>query len=390
MSTTAPLMFWGDSKHEGENPQDFMNALELSFMQKTTAFSTTEKVKVFMLRLKAGSAAKEWFNGLPATQKDTWEHLQTAFEMRWPERVTTAKTREEKQAALGQTVLERVKLGKREKVDSVEEFSHIAWADKVERLVGAIPDNTGLLITETRKNLPRVMRKLVGSGHITWKVFCDAVCAISIMDLNEAMEEEADTVTTEQLCLVQLNTPSKSTNLGPAPPQPNFRLVPTPVATRAASQPRQSLVYRPDADRLIDVTRLALPIAPNTTAGLAMYKDQIAAWNVASRGRGPNELHPYPLSPRTSPVGSNKCWTCGFTGHMHANCLLTANRVPALKFKWQSIAASIKSRAAAAATPIHLVAEEDEAEEAAREEYWEFEQWKARKAMQGNGEGLLA
>jgi len=111
-------MFWGDGEHEGENPQDFINGLELSFMQKTTPFTPGEMVKVFSLKLKAGSMAKEWFAGLQSTEKDTWVHLQTAFEARWPEKVTTAKTRDEKAAALDQTRLEVGRLGIREKVDA--------------------------------------------------------------------------------------------------------------------------------------------------------------------------------------------------------------------------------------------------------------------------------
>ena len=80
-------MFWGDSEQEEENPQDFMNGLKLAFMQK------------------AGSIAKEWFDGLKAMEKNTWAHLQTAFEERWPEKMAPVKMQEEKQTELKQAVL---------------------------------------------------------------------------------------------------------------------------------------------------------------------------------------------------------------------------------------------------------------------------------------------
>ena len=394
MTSAATAMFWGDGEHEGENPQDFINGLELSFMQKTTPFTPGEMVKVFSLKLKAGSMAKEWFMGLQNTEKDTWVHLQTAFEARWPEKVTTAKTRDEKAAALDQTRLEVGRLGIREKVDGVEEFSHIVWADKVERLANAIPDPSGLLIVPTRHNLPRVLKKLVGSKHITWTAFCNAIRGISGTELIEAMEDDALTATKEDLRHAQLSAPLKaltrsmqSVSLSPVPAQPNLqhgRLTPVPQATRPVTSGQGRTPFRPDTDRLVDVLRLALPIPPATPAGIITYTAQITAWNTSNHGRAPNELRPYPLSPGSCPVASGECWLCGFTGHMRQDC--TGTKVPDPEFKWRSIAATIKTRAEAAATPVNLVdTEDEEGGWVAQSEYDVFMAWKL--LGQGNGSG---
>jgi len=365
----ATAMFWGDGEQEGENPQDFMNGLKLAFMQKAAAVDEANKIKTFLLKLKVGSMAKEWFNGLKATEKDTWAHLQTAFEERWPEKTAPAKTREEKQTELKQAVLKEGQLGKKEKVNGVDEWSHIAWADRVQQLAGAIPDTHGLLIGETREKMPTVLRRLINAEHITWLTFCDAVRKISLTKLCKAIEFESRLVTKDDLERVQLQTPSKglaramqSTTLGPRIAQPNFQPAPFQAQLQPAApmgllnNPNRLLLmqsFRPDAERLPDLVRLALPIHPNTAAGRVLYMAQIVAYLAMSNGRGPNEFRPHPLSPGTNPVTSGECWTCGFTGHMRAACVGTP--IPQLEQKWRSLAASIKSWATAAASSMNLV-----------------------------------
>lgn len=397
LRTTA--VFWGDGEQEGENPQDFMNGLELSFMQKT-AVAEADKIKTFRLKLKAGSVAKEWFTALPPADKATWALLLAAFEKRWPERTTPAKTREEKQTELKQAVLKEGQLGQKEKVNGVDEWSHIAWADRVQRLAEAIPDDQGLLVAETRDKMPAVLRKLVSAEHSTWTSFCDAVRKVSLTALREAIEFEARLVTKADLERAQFNTPSKglarimqSTTLSPRIPQPNFQPVsthsqprPTP-ATLQSNQGRQPAVaFRPDAERLPDLLRLALPIHPDTPAGRALYAIQVTLWQTLSGGRAPNELRPYPLSPGSSPVASGECWTCGFTGHMRMAC--TGQPIPPLETRWRSIATSIKTRAAAAGAAVNFVNVDasEEGELVSGSELEEFLAWKSLR-NQGKAEG---
>ena len=61
-----------------------------------------QKLWAFQLYLKLGSVAKQWWNNLPTSDKYTWEHHVQAFKKRWPDKATTVKTVEEKQAALEQ------------------------------------------------------------------------------------------------------------------------------------------------------------------------------------------------------------------------------------------------------------------------------------------------
>lgn len=412
----APTLFHGDGEQEGENPQDFMNTLELSFMMRPS-ISDDDKIKTFRLKLKASSVAKEWFTELPLAEKATWAQLHAAFEKRWPEKTTPTRTREEKLAELKQAVLNENQLWQKEKVNGIDEWTHIAWADRVQRLAEAIPDDKGLLVAETRDKMPAVLRRLVGAEYSTWVTFCDAVRKISLTALREAIEFEGRLVTKDDLERAQLNASTKaltrsmqSMTLGPRAPAPHFQpRIPQPSFQPASThtQPRNPPAHpqntqfrqstpntqfrqstpspRPDAERFPDIARLALTIHPDTPAGRALYAMQLTTWQVSSAGRGPNELRPYPLSPGTSPVASGECWGCGYTGHMRGAC--TNPPVPALETRWRSIAAGIRNRAVAAGVAVNFI-DMEEAEEGEFISGTVLEEFLAWKSLnQGKAEG---
>jgi hypothetical protein len=137
-------------------------------------------------------AAEEWFNALPAEDTDTWEHLGRAFKRKWPSKTPTVKTVEEKQAALEQTRISEEEVGKRVTTNGVEELAHVVWADKIERLMAAIPDANSLLVNTIRKSMPKVLQKVTGSGHTTWASFCSAVRAATVTQIAKAKEEEKE------------------------------------------------------------------------------------------------------------------------------------------------------------------------------------------------------
>lgn len=355
-------VFRGDGDTEGDNPQDFINGVERSFMSRPS-MSDKDKVRSFELWLKSGSVAKVWWNGLAAEKKITWDALRAAFEERWPEKMTTTRTTEEVHAALASYVLLEKDLGKRMKVEGVEEFSHVVWANKVERLALELKDVGGLLIPSTRKNLPRALRLLIGTQHKTWDVFCDAVRDVSITELEERQEHEAEQRALQSTIarLEQLqNSPTKAirdalaaASLGPPLAQPRFPS-PRPSAPAPAPRPATSTSgpaaappqYRPDSERLPDLKRFALPVHPDNTEGRAAYQAQLAVWNAASMGRPPNEFRPYPLTPGTAQILSGECWKCGLVGHLNTACTAPV-QLPQMEQKWRSIAATIKRKAEA-------------------------------------------
>lgn len=370
--TDDTKLFWGDDEHEDENPRDFINAIERQFSLKTN-ISDAQKLRTFELNLKAGSVANQWWDGLSSGDNDTWEHLVASFAKRWPNKPPTVKTVEEKQAALERTTITEEEVGKRVKVKGVEEFAHVVWADKVERLAAAIPDTNGLLIGAVRKKMPRILQKVTGSGHTDWALFCKAVRTATLSQIDEAREEEREARRVrEELKKLQdarsattrdLTSSFQRFTIGTPSPTPRFPTLRNqtpqtqqnrsttpmfnannPFANATSPNTQNQPPYRQNrlpTERMADVVRLALPIHPNTPAGRAAYNAQIAQWDNNYPGQLVSELRPYPLSPGTAPVASGECWKCGMIGHMSPNCD-SPNQVPAFEERWRSIAATIK------------------------------------------------
>jgi hypothetical protein len=101
---------------------------------------------------------------------------------------------------------------------------------------------------------------------------------------------------------------------------------------------------------------------PDTEAGRQAHRVQQADW---ARTHGLNamvtESTPYPLRPRTLPVGSGECFTCGLSGHMGRQDSSTCGGNRALhphEQTWQAISSRILKQTWAA-TNIQLVMLDD-------------------------------
>ena len=352
MTDTTPAFFTG--KPEDQDPQDFMNRIERTILMKS-GLSESDKVRFFELSIKTKTPADAWLATLTPTDKASFKAIRAAFEIRWPTKPVTVKTTAEKQALLDETILKPSDLGKRvaPSIGAEGELSHVVWVDKVERLASDIPDTNNLLVSSTRKKLPKPLLKLVGLKNMTWKQFTDAVREITLEEIMEKIEEERETA---RYIPATPNTPSKA--LGAAfqriaIAQPNLSVPYQPQRVQPAPcTPAAGNIYsdRPPHERLADVLSKALPLQPNNPEGLTNYNNQIAAWQAAygQSGKGPTETRPYPLSPGTVPVASGECWKCGGRAHHPAPCSLPP--VPALETKWRSIAQTIRKKAEAAAT----------------------------------------
>lgn len=110
-----------------------------------------------------GEDLVESVSGLAAGEKDTWANLRIMFEKKWPEKLITEKTVEEQHVALAATVLKEESLGKGMRVEGIEELSHVVWANKLERVSKALKDDSGLLIPNVRRSMPRALKLLVGT-----------------------------------------------------------------------------------------------------------------------------------------------------------------------------------------------------------------------------------
>ncbi|KIJ90313.1 hypothetical protein K443DRAFT_15340 [Laccaria amethystina LaAM-08-1] len=303
----------GDELFAGEDddttdPRDFLKRVQRYLMAMT--WEDEEKVEYFETWLKSRSAAEQWFKSLEAAKKMTWKELS------------------EKQVELEGEKITEAELGTKVKVNGREVYAHVAWANKVEKLVKA----------------------LVNSLHDTWTTFCGAVRAIRPLDIEEQKErQEKQTWMEGELQRVrqqQRQPPSSpSSVLGPAfrnfsvgsIPKPRFQ----PVATNTqAPQQQYRGPQRMDAKKLSIIACIPQP-HPNTANGWAAYQADIAAWIHSNYGQAAHESRPYPFTPGMSPVASGECFSCRHTGHTATACTSTT-RIPEAERTWCQKANSIR------------------------------------------------
>ena len=388
--------FTGD-EDDTLDPRDFLKRVQRYLMG--TTWEDGDKVTYFETWLKSGSTAEQWFKELEAAKKATWKELCKAFKERWPERPIVQKSTAEKQAELEGEKITEAELGTKVKVNGVEVYAHVAWANKVEKLAKAIPDDNNLLVVGCRRQLPPMLKALVSSAHDTWTTFCMAVRAIRPVDIEEEKEKQEKQARIEgELQRVRQQqqrqppqTPSsalgqafRNFSVGPIA-QPRFQ----PAATNSQGQAQQFRgPQRTDAEKLAIIGRIPAP-HPDTTAGWAAYEAEITNWNCNNYGRATYETRPYPLTPGTSPVACGECFSCGKVGHSSAAC--TADRrIPEVERIWRQKANSIRAGANAASrnasSSVNLVAEDDVF--MSREDYEAdvIARYLARQ-NQGNGDG---
>ncbi|KAG6823441.1 hypothetical protein H0H92_010200, partial [Tricholoma furcatifolium] len=144
--------FHGD--RDDESPRDFINSIKKFFMfGRGREESDADKIAYFSFSLKDGGTASAWFANLEAEKKQ-WASLLAAFDERWPGTQAAEKTQSEQQDELMEAKLTEEDLGKKVTVKGVEVYSHVAWADRVERAAKAIPDTNNLLVKSTQLHMP--------------------------------------------------------------------------------------------------------------------------------------------------------------------------------------------------------------------------------------------
>jgi hypothetical protein len=149
--TNSDKLFTGDEDDTLE-PRDFLKRVQRFLM--TTTWEDEGKVTYFETWLKSGSTAEQWFRDLEGAKKNTWTELCKVFKERWPERPIVQKSTAEKQAEIEGERITEAELGTKVKVNGAEVCAHIAWANRVEKLAKAIPDNNNLLVVGCCNNYP--------------------------------------------------------------------------------------------------------------------------------------------------------------------------------------------------------------------------------------------
>jgi hypothetical protein len=357
--------------------------------------------------LEPDSVADEWFDELDQADKKDWNAIEASFHKRWPKKKAVKKTVEEYEQEITGLRLKMENVGKKETVAGKEIYSHIAWADDMAVIVrGAKLETTTTFIGHVRKELPKLIREKVGTGHADWAAFLQAIRDIDLDYIREGVDiwkkdedvkrkdqdirkkeledQEALRRRIQQLEKIS-NSPTaplrhqmSSFNIGTPQPNPSQPLPPmtNPFTNNAGgrgnlfypaqTQPQNSNPRPPptQADRAALLICLQkFPHHPDTEAGRLAHQAQQAEW---ARTHGFNarvtESTPYPLRPGTLPVDSGECYTCGFSGHLGRRDGSTCGGNRALhphEQTWRSICSRILRQTRTLAANIQLIAVDD-------------------------------
>ena len=346
MAAEAITPFQGDK--EDENPEDFLCAFYRRMGNKT---DDTRKAQFkFPYYLQADSMADEWYADLVDIDKKTRNDIEIAFRKRWPRKKQVKKTDDEYKDEIMGRKLKAEDLGKKEKVEGREVYTHVAWADKMATSVkGAKWETTTNQLRQVRKNLPNILREKDGTGHTNWEEFLKAVRNVDV----EYIRDSIDIKNKEQAAIDQrlqtLETVSRSPTaplrqqlssvaISSQSPAHSSQVVGDPFAnvgggrgnlaftTNQAtfcqtkplftgSNPRPAPTPEQKAEIHLLLNRFTHH--PDTQPGRQAHQAQQAEW-VKTFGYGAKvtEKTPYPLRPGTAPMNSGECFTCGYHGHL--------------------------------------------------------------------------
>ena len=338
MPTEQVNPFHGDK--DDENPEDFLR----SFYRRMGTANDDTKKQQFKYFLQADSVADEWFEELTVADRKDWNAIETAFNKRWPRKKAVKKTKEEYEEEITGTQLHLEDLGKKEKIAGRETYSHIAWADKMETIVkGAKIEGTTTYIGHVRKEIPKLLREKVGTGHADWTAFLQAVRDVDLDHIRDGVniwkkEQEEQLALKKRVQQLEKLTASPTAplrhqmttfNIGDSQqnsPQPARQATTattnpftgTSGGTGNLFTPRNTRPPPTQADRTAILARLQkYPHHPDTEAGRQAHRAQQVEW-VKTHGLTATvtEATPYPLRPGTCPVNTGECFTCGQQGHL--------------------------------------------------------------------------
>ncbi|KAG6852276.1 hypothetical protein C0991_001364 [Blastosporella zonata] len=317
------------------------------FMDRAT-YTDANKIEYFELSLKDGGPAAEWFKNLEEEKRLTWSALVTEFDERWPARQALVKSQEEKQEELKDARIMEAELGKKVTMKGVEVWMHIVWADKVQQLARAIPDNGNLLVSVARDNMAPSLRATVPPSNKTWDTFCKAVREVGTTELREKMAERKEA---EQM----------KAELERMRSNPNRQPPPTPLKVAAAALDRMKLGPTIPAPNFGPVQTSNSTLQPTTTQnGQIMqtaYLAMVMKWHSNNPGaKAGTKVRPYPLTPGTAALGSGECTKCGMMGHFWESCTATpAAIIPPFESKWRCKVNSIRRTVNAPTTSVNVV-----------------------------------
>ncbi|KAF8486641.1 hypothetical protein JB92DRAFT_2836675 [Gautieria morchelliformis] len=163
-------LFYGDYR-EGEVPHTWLRNLELEAVM--AVFDEGKKMEVFGLCMMPAEESGEWWEDMRGRiDRTKWREVKEVFETKWLVPKRSGNEQELKRYELTGLRITPEEVGETVEYRGRTVPTHHAFAEKTLTLVVTIGDTSGLLIDETRRNLPDAIRKLiVNESYANWQGF---------------------------------------------------------------------------------------------------------------------------------------------------------------------------------------------------------------------------
>jgi hypothetical protein len=241
MSESKGFIGWTGEGDDQLFPGQFLREIDNKIDERN--FTTEEqKVKCMRNNISYGITADDWFGKLKLNEKDTYEHLTTAFEREWPLITTVKELKAEHIQALKEWTLKPEELGKKaESSSGILVWLHVKWANGLASRVHDAEDKSAFLLSEVFDALPEPVCDLIRKEpRTTYNELATTVRSLDTKDLKDAAARCTRNEETVRLACLQ-NSPTKvlrdaiSTTHIQAPQKQC--LDPQPAAYIASSQP---------------------------------------------------------------------------------------------------------------------------------------------------------
>ncbi|VDC06781.1 unnamed protein product [Peniophora sp. CBMAI 1063] len=381
VSTTAPrrkkkpnMGFQGEpfTGERGDDPVDFWRRFDQWSLD--SEWDDAKTLRAFKSCLKSGSKANDWFLECETNSTITnASSLESQFNTKYPALEKAKKTADDLAADLMALRLKEADLGRTVKVGGVEMWAHRAYAtEAIELAKEAGISSTTASITIIRDNLPKAIRRLVKSKHVSLEAFFTAINALDpdtvkeeaefVREIQEEAEKSADARVQMLMANMSLGSnesgarsrqgarttqsaPASNSNT-PRAPQSN----PPVTQSRPAGTPpaRNGPLPPPTAEQRARLEQAATVVPPNRTPqAMAKYEADMAAFT-ARFGSRPYITYdtPVPLRPGGPMLAYSECFNCGNINHYGADCPHRLNaahpdRLPGPESRWRALVGTV-------------------------------------------------
>ena len=146
-------------------------------------------VESFSNHLKSSSQVEEWFKKLDV-QKKTFKVVKAAFLEHFPPVVKVKKTETELEKELCKLQLKVEELGKVEKYQGEDVWSHITFTKKVLSLTKPAKINMGSnSIRKVHDELPEIICQKVKETYANWNEFCGVIKEVEMSHIRDGVRE---------------------------------------------------------------------------------------------------------------------------------------------------------------------------------------------------------